>query len=99
MLLLLRGCFADATACAADGVACDRAALCSLRKLLCIFIYQRAGDASTLRFGGSLQLESASAYNPNSRPRVVQYGGAYIQVIRSSGAEEHDLRFRWYSEL
>ena len=56
----------------ADGMACGPRG--SLRKFACS--YQRAGDANTLRFGGSLQLESASAYNPNSRPRVVQYGGA-----------------------
>ena len=30
-----------------------------------------------LRFEGSLQLESATAYNPNSRPQSVQFGGAF----------------------
>ena len=44
----------------------------------CTSVYQRTtGDASTAqRLKGSLQLESATAYNPNSRPQSVQFGGA-----------------------
>ena len=76
MLLLLRGCFAVALPALLMTRLATRG---SLRKFACP--YQRAGDASTLWFGGSLQLESASAYNPNSRPRVVQYGGAYIYKL------------------
>ena len=43
----------------------------------CTSFYQRTtGDASTAQLlKGSLQLESATAYNPNSRPHKVQYGG------------------------
>ena len=49
-------------------------------------VYQRTtGDASTAqRLKGSLQLESATAYNPNSRPHKVQYGGVNFGDINTN---------------
>ena len=49
---------------------------CHVSSVVMLSLHASESVIPTQRFQGSLQIESATAYNPNFRPQRVQFGGA-----------------------